>query len=708
MRRRGSAAAAAVAVTLAVAAPWAQARAPARIVYLEPARAMLSKADAATQHERLSFEAFGKRFDLQLEPNRRIAAAIPANRPDLLAYEGGVAGLPDSWARITRGREGLSGIVYDGRELYAIEPARSVAPIADAALTPPASGTVVYRLEDALIDAGAISCGVEDAAGTTGLDLYKAIGSQFAALAAGAAGKQLDVAMVADYELYQVYGAATVDFMVARINVVDGIYAAQLGLRIRVGSSRIFDTPQEPFTASAAPDLLQQLAGFRRTTIASQRLGLTHLMSGRELDDTTVGIAYLDTICSLNSASLTEARAGKLSATVISLISAHEIGHNFGAPHDGEAGKACAGTSSTAYLMAPSLSAANTQFSQCSLAEISQRIANALCLTDVDQADLELVAPVATARHGLDVSYTLTFTVRSVGTRTADLASVAFTIPPGSTLESINAAGGSCTSSGTGQANCSLGSLPSGTTRTVTLALTGRVFGTATLTGSVFAANDGAPGNNAVSVQIVTDPVANLATRISVTPASLELGDDTQVTVTISNGGPADAADARLSVDIPTGLTVGAIDTTLVCSGSANSVSCEPASLAMGAERSLSFTAHATTAGSRTISALVLSSAIDPDNADNSASAVVSVSDSSAPPAPPPPSSGASGGGGGGGGGLLPGWLAVLALVLVLRISRSRRAVPWHRLACPVAPAARESCRRARHARRFPFSSLRA
>lgn len=694
MKSRGSAAAGAIALAFAVATPWAEARAPARIVYLEPARAMQSIRGEPGQQERLAFEAFGKRFELLLTRNLRIAAAIPADRPDLQAYEGRIAGLPGSWVRITRTRDGLAGLIDDGREIYAIEPARSVAALADAALSPPTSGTAVYRLEDALLDADAISCGVDGGngsdGGTTGLALYKSIGTEFATLAAGTVDRQLDVAMVADYELYQVYGAATVDFMVARMNVVDGIFAAQVGLRIRVGSSRVFDTNQDPFTVSAAAELLKQLASFRRSTIASQRLGLTHLMTGRELDDTTVGIAYLDAICSLNSASLTEARAGKLSPAVISLIAAHEIGHNFGAPHDGEAGQACANTSSTAYLMAPSLSAANTQFSQCSLEQIAPRVANAMCLTDVDQADLDLVAPVATARHGLDVTYSLTFTVRSVGTRTADLASVSFQIPAGSTLESINAAGGSCTDTAGGQPNCSLGSLAPGVTRTVTLALTGRVFGTETLSGYVYAANDGSPGNNAASVQIVTDPVADLAASIAATPASLAPGDDTRLTVTISNAGPGDAADARLSIDVPAGFTVGAIDTTLACSAGANRVSCEPAALAMGETRSLAFTAQATTTGSRTFSALVLSSAIDPNDADNSASATLTVSDGGTTPEPPPPSSGANGGGGGGGGGaILPGWLAALALALAARLSRSRRADPWRRPAFRAAPAPR-------------------
>lgn len=665
-----------VALTFAIGAPCAVAGPGARIVHFEPVRALAAQGATAAGRERLSFEAFGKRFELELDPNTRVAAAVPAARPDLVPLEGRIVGLAGSWARITRSREGLVGLVSDGRELYAIEPARSIAALADASLATPASGVIAYRLEDALIDTNAVSCGVGAADGTTsGLTLYKSLATELAPLASLAVDRQLDVAMVADYELYQAYGAATIDFLIARMNVVDGLYAAQLGIRIRVGSTRVFESALQPFSASAAPDLLQQLAGFRRTTIASQRLGLTHLMTGRELDDTTVGIAYLDTVCSLQSASLTEARTGKLSAALISLIAAHEIGHNFGAPHDGEAGKACATTDPNAYLMAPTLSSANTQFSACSITEISQRIAAASCLSAVDEVDVALVAPVASARHGIGENWSLTFSVRSIGTRDAPMTAASFTIPAGSTLESINAAGGTCTVVGS-QASCSLGTLTPGTTRTITLSLTGRVIGTETLFGSVFAAGDGSPGNDSTSVEIVTAPLADLATAVSVTPESLAVGDDARFAVTMRNIGPSVTSDARLSIDIPTGLTVHTIDAgTLACTVSANSISCDPLLLAPDDTRTVNFTARADAAGSFAVTAVALTAAVDPVSANNSASASVTVTGggggSTSPPTPP--TSGAASGGGGGGA-LSPWLLALLAVVVARRIGR--RAQP--------------------------------
>lgn len=662
-----------VALALTVPASWAVAAAPARIVYFEPARALKEAPAPATGREQLSFEAFGKRFDLQLAPNAGIAAAVPPSRTDLVPLEGRITGLPGSWARITRSRAGLIGLVSDGRDLYAIEPARTVAPLADASLATPAAGMVVYRLEDALVDPDSVSCGVTSGGDApNALSLYKSLGTELAPLAAVAVDRQLDVAMVADHELFQAWGPATIDFLVARMNVVDGIYAAQVGIRIRVGSTQVMESPLEPFTATAAPDLLQQVAGFRRTTIASQRLGLTHLMTGRELDDTTVGIAYLDTVCSLQSASLTEARPGKLSAALISLIAAHEIGHNFGAPHDGEAGKACAATNPNAFLMAPTLSTANTQFSSCSLAEIGRRVAAAACLTAVDQVDVDIVAPVASARHGVDETYSIAFSVRSIGTRDAATTAATFTIPAGSSLESVNAAGGTCTVVDA-EASCSLGTLAPGTTRTITLSLTGRTIGTGTLAANVFAAGDGTLGNNATTVEIITAPVADLATAVSVTPASLAVGEDARFSVTMRNLGPSVTSDARLSIDIPAGLTVHTIDAGLLsCTVSANSISCDPQLLAPDDLRTVNFTARAEAAGSHAVTAISLTAAIDPVSTNNSASAALTVSGGATGggPVTPPPSSGASSGGGGGGA-LSPWWLAMLGAFAWRRLRRA-------------------------------------
>src|SRR5690606_35881735 len=108
----------------------------------------------------------------------------------------------------------------------------------------------------------------------------------------------------------------------------------------------------------------------------------------RELqdDNNSVGIAYLSSVChATTSVGLTRAHSG---VTTSSLIAAHEIGHNLGAGHDGDA--PCAETSSEQYLMAPRINGSGT-LSQCSIEQMVAELATASCLSAVSStADLAL------------------------------------------------------------------------------------------------------------------------------------------------------------------------------------------------------------------------------------------------------------------------------------------------------------------------------
>ena len=156
---------------------------------------------------------------------------------------------------------------------------------------------------------------------------------------------------------------------------VDGIYGAQVGIQIELADAiTVFQDPADPFTSSDASALLEELGDHRRSQSSLSATGVTHLVTGRDLTGSTVGIAYIAALClSSYGASLSQG-----TASLVALIAAHEIGHNFGAPHDGEAAESgqpanpCEATPRT-FLMAPQLNGSD-QFSQCSLTQMQPEI----------------------------------------------------------------------------------------------------------------------------------------------------------------------------------------------------------------------------------------------------------------------------------------------------------------------------------------------
>jgi hypothetical protein len=147
-------------------------------------------------------------------------------------------------------------------------------------------------------------------------------------------------------------------------------------VKISLAPLTVLKTPQEPFSTTVPADLLAQVREYRSAHAAQLDTGVTHLMTGRNLDGAIVGISYMGSVCDSQYAdSLSE---GAHSTLMSALIAAHELGHTFNAPHDGEPG-ACAATPQT-FLMAPQVNFSE-QFSSCSLEQIDARIKTAQCLT---------------------------------------------------------------------------------------------------------------------------------------------------------------------------------------------------------------------------------------------------------------------------------------------------------------------------------------
>ncbi len=570
----------------------------------------------------LSFDALGKAFVLDLEPNTGLfsAASGTALADGLEVYRGSVIGKPNSWARIVVYDGMPQGLVWDGNEMFAIESP------GDSALQ--ISSPVIYRLADTTIVPGTMTCGT-DASSANGAAMFsKLMGELGTAMAQGpGAISEINISAIGDFEFTSAQGgdAAAAAAIMTRLNNVDGIFSQQLGVQITVPLVETHSNAADPFTDETdAGLLLDELATYRDSMTAHRTQGLTHLYTGRNLDGTTVGIAYSGTLCSTRfGAGLSE---GNVSATFDSLVAAHEIGHNFGAPHDGVAGP-CEPEPMT-FLMAPMLNNSN-QFSACSIIEVSDDIASAACITALPAVDVRVALSGQMSTVLFGVSTDLVYVVSNAGTVQATGVVADFTIPNTLFIDSASASSGSCTS-GAGTVNCMIGDIPGLSSRTVTISTTPTSVGVGTLSAIVTADVDERPGNNQESLQLTVDPAVDLAVNTPIA-ASINLDQSTTVNANVENRSVFDATGVTLSISLNNGLRADSASWSIgTCTVTDQQVDCQAATFANLSNSTLTLGVTGSLAGGRSYTVSVASAEADANPANNTANGVVTVIDPNA------------------------------------------------------------------------------
>ena len=649
---------------ICVSSTIALAATAATVQHAEPLRGLSvdgaggARKPSASAPATLVFNAFNRDFAIELEPNGRLAVLqasldLPAGTG---AYRGKVTGEPGSWARIVLTAAGPTGLVFDGTTLYGIESG------GDSATG--ASAPTMFRLADVYLAPGEIGCEISTAA-TNGAQAMTAMVHEFTALAAEGATLNLDLGAVADFEFSQAFGANAETALLTRVNTVDGIFSEQLGVQISVAEVDIFTANDDPFTTTVPSDLLDELATYRGATPAQDANGLTHLFTGRDLDGSTAGIAFLGAVCAQRTlfdprsfgSGLSESRRG---AVLDSLVAAHEIGHNFGAPHDGEAGTPCASTPPT-FIMAATVNG-NDQFSACSILEMQPEIASASCLTPIGPADLALLLSQPPQPAHAGVPFSEVATVRNLGADPATNVVFNATAAPGLDVTSVDAGGASCSLTAS-SVSCPLGTIAGSASRGVTLTLRASAPGSIDLSANVTADSDDNTGNNSAAVTIQAVRAVDLA----LTGSGGEITVNQQITInaTLSNASDFDATSMGVTATLSAGLRAdqAALGGT-PCAIAGQTVTCPPRTLGARATVALAVTATGTAAGGQTVSVNATASEAETSPADNQLNVTVNVSDEDD-----------------GGGGAISWWavgflLASLAWQALETSRRRRRSLP--------------------------------
>jgi len=619
---------------------------------------------------RVRVEAFGRPFELDVESNADVLRELPPDQrselPPHVLYKGQLADIPDSWLRLTSVAGRVYGAISDGTEVYAIAPARAISGMLRERVPGGPDATLIYRATDVDSGLGPGFCTAiipEDP--PTAAVQYAALAHELASPANAAAlvaGRELAIGLVADVQ----FGQRFIDphgVMLSRLNTVDGIFGAQVGVSIVATELRVLDD-NGAMKSSDATSLLRQLATVRSSTAELRSRGLTHLMTGRDLDGTTAGIAYVDALCSNGfAASLSEQG---LDPWIGALVAAHEIGHNFGALHDGETGSPCASTPRT-FLMAPSINGSGA-FSQCSLATMAPVVDRASCLRSAGFVDLGFAAPASAITGFVGQPTPVTVEVVSVGTRDATSSTV--TLTTDSALQLLGAAvtNGTC-STGSGIVTCELGRLATGERRSITLNVQGNTSGQFALSAAVATPGDSNPANNALVVSLTLNSAADGALTISPAVLSGEEGRLQRASVLLTTSGTQALAGVTVLITVPADVLtlVAATADQGTCVQTADGVTCALGNVPPGTTRRADIDLRGTRAGATAIEAS-LTAGNDGDASNDRASASVSVA------AVASTGSGVQGGGSRSGGGAAD--RALLIALLALALARCLRRAP--------------------------------
>jgi len=140
-----------------------------------------------------------------------------------------------------------------------------------------------------------------------------------------------------DYEFYQARGsvAATTAWINAVVNAVNVQYERDVNITHTITTIVVRSSSNDPYNNTKnASSLLSQVQAEWQGPQSGQPHDLAQLFTGRDLAGTTIGIAWVGSVCTAYKYSLVESGFNGPSVDSCATdLSAHEMGHNWGASH---------------------------------------------------------------------------------------------------------------------------------------------------------------------------------------------------------------------------------------------------------------------------------------------------------------------------------------------------------------------------------------
>ncbi|XP_065193022.1 fibropellin-1-like [Sycon ciliatum] len=300
--------------------------------------------------------------------------------PSVCYYHGFVRGdSKDTWVAAST-CDGFTATFYDGETAY------NTAPLYKNATM---SGShIIYRTADAHSAFSWARCGTNHSEGhesyldhpmdqvapkIIGEDLHGRMKRQTILGPNSGVRRVIDFLVITDRRFINLVGgsvSAAEDFIHQAVNIMDLAYNS-INMRVSLSGLAQF-SGSDPFTLTTNGGvLLDRYIAFVRANALSfnARIDTSQFVTGVNFDGNVIGLAPVNTVCTVNGHSLVEQLSGATSSFT-SLIMSHELGHVVNMLHDGDPGRVtcnnCA--ANRPCIMFPSLGTSNiNRFSQCSV-----------------------------------------------------------------------------------------------------------------------------------------------------------------------------------------------------------------------------------------------------------------------------------------------------------------------------------------------------
>ena len=207
---------------------------------------------------------------------------------------------------------------------------------------------------------------------------------------------------------------------------------------------------------------------------------------------------------------------------------------------------------------------------------------------------------------------------------TAGSVTLTTTIPAEMTYVSATPSVGTCSEAG-GVVTCDFGDLTPTAEASVSIVATANTLKVGVIVGTSAASTtlDPNSSNNTASVTINIVEVTDLSlTAASATPASLNVGGTSTVSITVLNRGPNAATGVEVSGFMP---SLVSFVQGVGCTEAGGVISCDVGTLANGASSDAVFEVKAETAGTAAVTATVDADQLDSDPSDNSGTVSIAI-----------------------------------------------------------------------------------